>query len=185
VESEILEAARRCFYREGITATGVDRLAEEAGVSKRTIYKHFGSKEGVVTAYLRRREAEWRSRLEATLSNEAPLIERVLDYLDVYMLYEEGGDPRGCAFINASAEFADPEHPGLAIVQASLDHVIDDITEMLTAAGMERPGDLAEEIALVFVGTLATTGMRRDHHARAIAERTITHLISTLPVSRA
>ena len=54
----ILQTATRLFYEQGINVTGVDELAAAAEVSKRTLYKHFGNKEGVVTAYLQRFDDE-------------------------------------------------------------------------------------------------------------------------------
>ena len=178
VEKDILDAAARCFYADGITATGVDRLAEEADVSKRTIYQHFGSKEGVVTAYLDRREAQWRARLGEELDPEAPLEETLLTYLSVYMVWGDPDAARGCAFINASAEFADPDHPGLAIVRASLDHVIADLEAILLRSGVDDARGRAEELAMVFVGSLGTLGMRRDRRVKAIAERLVRRLLA-------
>jgi AcrR family transcriptional regulator len=63
VPTRILAAAARCFYRDGIWATGVDALAAEAGVSKRTLYNYFGSKDIVIAAYLRQREEHWQAKL--------------------------------------------------------------------------------------------------------------------------
>lgn len=185
VRTEILDAAGRCFYLGGITATGVDRLAEEAGVSKRTIYKHFENKDGVVTAYLDRRETEWRERLDEILPPDAPLAEMLTAYLEAYMYRDEPNCERGCAFINASAELADDEHPGLAIIQTSLDHVIADIERILEHAGTPNARPLAEELAMVFVGALGTMGMRRDRDVKAIADRLIGRLVNTALGARA
>jgi len=176
--SKILEAAERCFYRRGITATGVDALAAEAGVSKRTLYRHFGSKEGVVTTYLERREARWRRRLERGIDGEGPAVDRLIDYLHLYMYSEDPATNRGCAFINASAELAADSHPGRAIIEGSIDRVAEDIAAILEDARVPDARELAEEILLVYEGAMSVTGIRRDDGAGKTAERLIRRLLS-------
>ena len=84
VRTEILEAAERCFYNHGITATGVDTLAEEANVSKRTLYNHFGSKDGVIAAYMQRRVDRWKQRLANRLEGVEDPLERLFFCVDEY-----------------------------------------------------------------------------------------------------
>lgn len=82
-EEKILATATRLFYQEGIHSIGVDRIAVEAGVTKKTLYDRSGSKEQLVLAYLRRREDQWRKALEAgLLRNPNPGPERVLTVFD-------------------------------------------------------------------------------------------------------
>lgn len=79
VRTEILDAAERC-----ITATGVNTLAEEADVSKRTLYNHFGSKDEVVAAYMQRRVERFDQRLAARLEEAQKPMERLLAYVEEY-----------------------------------------------------------------------------------------------------
>src|ERR1700743_2799942 len=55
MKDRILETADRLFYLQGIRAIGVDTIAAEIGISKRTLYNHFPSKDALIAAYLERR----------------------------------------------------------------------------------------------------------------------------------
>ena len=98
----ILDAAAELFYREGINATGVERLAAESSVSKRTLYQHFPSKTAVVEAYLRGTE----QRVAPALINtdEQPPRQRLLAFFDAPAV--PGAPLRGCPFHNAAVEAA-------------------------------------------------------------------------------
>src|ERR1700710_3136029 len=117
--SRILDAAARCFYRDGIWATGVDALAADAGVSKRTLYNHFGSKDGVIAAYLRHLENSWQADLHPLFEeidyNDA--IGRVVAYVHAYGRPVEPERFRGRAFMNAAAELADEQSEAIGVVQ--------------------------------------------------------------------
>lgn len=178
VHHRILEAARRCFYRDGITATGVDTLAEEAGVSKRTLYNHFGSKDGLVTAYLERREDRWRRRLATGLeqAGDDPL-ERLLAYVRGYARSIEGEDFRGCAFINAAAELADASHPALGVVRGSIENVERGVRQILDGAGVADPDRLAAQVLVILEGAISVAGIRRSYDAFADAEAAIRDLV--------
>lgn len=179
VQTRILDAADRLFYERGITATGVDALAEEADVSKRTLYNHFGSKEGVVTAYLRRRDDRWQQRVATALEGAETPIDRILAYANSYCHYEGDDDFRGCAFINASAELSDETHPGVAVIRESIDTAERGLAELLADAGVEDPKELASQILVVLEGAMSVAGMRHNEEAYDTAERLIRSLIAS------
>lgn len=177
MRDRILDAAERCFYERGITATGVDALAEEAGISKRTLYNHFGGKDEVVTAYLERREQRWRDRLDEALTGVDGPIERIVAYVRTYCRNDDLGGERGCPFINAAAELPGSSHPGLAVIQGSVANVEDGITEILREAGVHRPAELAGRLVLVLEGAMSVAGIRRDGGAYAIAEDLVRDMV--------
>ena len=179
VRQRILEAARRCFYRDGITATGVDTLAAEAGVSKRTLYNHFGSKDGLVTAYLERREAFWRERLAARRAQAGDdALAQVVAYVRGYGDTIEGEDFRGCAFINAAAELADAAHPALGVIRGSLTNVEAGVRQVLSDAGVADADALAAQVLLILEGAISVAGIRRDRAAFADAEAAVRALVA-------
>lgn len=179
LRTRMLDAAQRCFYRDGINATGVDALAQEAGVSKRTLYNHFGSKDGLVTAYLERREERWRRRLAAGLEVSGDdALQRLLAYARGYGQPVPGERIRGCAFINAAAELADDDHPALGVVRASIENVERGVRQILRDAGVADPARLAAQILLILEGASAVAGIRRNDAAYADAERMIEELVS-------
>src|ERR1700743_1379963 len=111
----ILDTAAELFYRDGINATGVERLAAESSVSKRTLYQHFPSKTAVVEEYLRSIEQR-ANRLSTGTSDQTPR-QRLLPVSDP----PRAPPPtlRGCPFHNAAVEAAG-SMPGVhEIVRAS------------------------------------------------------------------
>jgi len=154
----ILDAAAELFYREGINATGVERLATESSVSKRTLYQHFPSKEAVVEAYLRSIEPRVANPLEpGAQASDQPPRERLL------ALFETptglGAPLRGCPFHNAAVETAG-SMPGVRqIVRANKHSVLDALTELARRAGAVDPQLLASQLAVLYEGaaSLATS----------------------------
>ena len=163
VPSRILDAAARCFYRDGIWATGVDALAAEAGVSKRTLYNHFGSKDSVVAAYLSQREGYWHTKLEQMWEEmgEDP-IDQVVAYVRAYSRPVEPEVFRGSAFLNAAAELADEDSEALSVIQHSLDTMQIGITEILAAASYDEPDLIARRVLYLLEGAVAVGGVRRS-----------------------
>ncbi|MFI2104886.1 TetR/AcrR family transcriptional regulator [Isoptericola sp. NPDC019693] len=156
----ILDAASRLFYARGLHAVGVDTIAAEAGVTKKTLYDRFGSKEALEVAYLRARDARWEERLRESLAaHPAPGVERVLalfDAVDGWMAVEGG---RGCAAINARAEVDDPAHPVAVEVARQKAWVRELVRAECRAAGLARPDELAEALVLLYGGALAASGV--------------------------
>ena len=112
--SRVLDTATRLFYAEGIHTVGVDRVIAEAPVAKATFYHHFKSKEELVLAYLTTEYARQRGVL-----GELPGagVERIAAILAKLAELSAGPGFRGCPFLNAAAEYADPEHPVRRLVE--------------------------------------------------------------------
>jgi AcrR family transcriptional regulator len=159
---QIIEAAQRCFYERGITATGVDTIAAAAGVSKRTLYNHFPSKDDLVLAYIERREHRWRGRLEERLETVDDPIDRILVYFDAYFDLPSGEDFRGCAFINAAAELLDPGSQALQRLRAKKARVSREIGELVREARITDPEAVAAALVLLLEGGIALFGVLHD-----------------------
>src|SRR5215831_17447071 len=97
MKERILASADRLFYLEGIRAIGVDTIAAEIGISKRTLYNHFPSKDALIAAYLER-------RFRQPKPSDAPPAEQILGTFDQLERRFAGKDFRGCPFVNAVAE---------------------------------------------------------------------------------
>ncbi|SDT06862.1 DNA-binding transcriptional regulator, AcrR family [Brevibacterium sandarakinum] len=99
----LLDAAHRLFYSHGIHAIGIDSVIADAGVAKMTLYRHFGSKDELVAAYLGERDEYWRARwLNCSASGDR--VTRVTEFFDVIAEWVTEKGFRGCAFINAHGE---------------------------------------------------------------------------------
>ncbi|RLP25469.1 TetR/AcrR family transcriptional regulator [Mesorhizobium sp. YM1C-6-2] len=105
----LLDTATRLFYSGGIHAVGIDRIIAEAGVAKATFYNHFPSKDDLVVAYVEEQDRLGREAV-AALPTQPPrgMIAAILGRIGDAAT---GGGYRGCPFLNAAAEYPDPEGP--------------------------------------------------------------------------
>jgi AcrR family transcriptional regulator len=157
----ILDVASELFYAHGIHAVGVDTIAAESGVTKRTLYDRFGSKDELVAAYLRARDARWRARVEAAVEAADDPVGRVLAPFDVLGTWMVDAG-RGCAFVNAFAELDDPAHPGRAVIADEKRWLEELFAVELAGAGIPDDG-LSLHLLLLHEGALVSY---------AVAERT-------------
>jgi len=156
----LLAAADELFYAEGVHTVGIDRVIEHAGVAKASLYSSFGSKEGLIRAYLEGRHQRRRDRIEAGLTRYDNPRDRLLGIFDV--LAELAASPtfRGCAFYNASAE----SRPGGAVEQVSNETrawTRNLFTDLAREAGAKDPESLAAQLVVLYDGALV--GARMDH----------------------
>src|SRR3984885_8446285 len=103
MKERILETADRLFYLQGIRAVGVDTVAAEIGISKRTLYNHFPSKDALISAYLARRSI-------LLPASDKPALEQILGTFDSLERRFSAKDFRGCPFVNAVAELGTEDH---------------------------------------------------------------------------
>ncbi|ASO18838.1 putative transcriptional regulator [Actinoalloteichus hoggarensis] len=170
----MLDAASDLFYRRGIHGVGVDELAATAGVTKKTLYACFGSKDALVARYLRERDRRWRDFLTEGLAPYADDPARaLLASFDVLQDWMDREDPRGCGFVNALAELPSADHPGHRAVLEQKRRLLGLLTELAVAADLTEPEDLAGLILLLHEGAVVTrtTGSVPDapRRARAVA----------------
>ncbi|MFI6696616.1 TetR/AcrR family transcriptional regulator [Streptomyces sp. NPDC050433] len=162
-----LDAASRLFYEHGIHAVGVDRIAAEAGVTKKTLYDRFGSKEQIVVEYLAGRDERWRAFLDERLAAAPPSpAEHVLAVFDASRAWAEANGARGCSMVNAHAEIDDPEHPAYAVItgqKAWMLGLFASLAREITAPGeatASRTADrLARTLMLLHEGALVAHGL--------------------------
>lgn len=177
----ILDAAAELFYREGINATGVERLAAESSVSKRTLYQHFPSKTAVVEEYLRSIEQRVNDAVlpMADAGDQTPR-ERLLAVFDAPTA--RGGPLRGCPFHNAAVEAAGAMPGVQEIVRASKRNFIEGLTELAKQVGATDPQLLGSELGVLYEGAAALTTSLDDPspwaQARAAAETLIDQAVT-------
>ncbi len=174
---KVLRSASDLFYRNGIAATGVDTIVEHAGVSKRTLYNNFGGKDELVAAYLRDRDARWCTSLEEITNRYEDPKERLLATFEAYGEWLVGDDYRGCAFINAASEIADPDHPARAVALSHKKRVQEHLASLAAQAGLHEPETLAEELLLLLEGAMVTASMRKSQKSLNTARATAQSLV--------
>lgn len=151
----ILLSADELFYDEGIRSVGVDRLIAASSVTKATFYKHYGSKDRVIVAYIRYRHraiAENFARIAAENDTAVAALHAVRDAVlrDI-----ASASFRGCPFINAAAEFPDPQHPVRIAVREHRDWYTAVIERLTRELGHPLPGDAADQLVLARDGAMS------------------------------
>jgi AcrR family transcriptional regulator len=158
----LLRAAAELIYARGIEATGVDAIAARAGVTKRTLYQHFRSKDELVGAALTVTDGALLASLRAGVRRRIDRGERPVDALFGYLeRLTASPDFYGCAFLNAGLEMHAPDHPVRPAVRSHTDGRRALVAELARAEGIK---DEAVIDTLVFIaeGTLALAASRRD-----------------------
>ncbi|GHE42664.1 TetR family transcriptional regulator [Streptomyces longispororuber] len=155
----VLEAAGRLFYERGIHAVGVDLVAAEAGVTKKTLYDRFGSKEQLVVEYLADRDERWRAFLAGYLDRARTPRSRVLAVFDAARDWAGPHLSRGCGMINAHAEIGDPAHPAYAVIAGQKAWTLALLTGLAREVAPRRASGLGRSLALLHEGGLVAHGM--------------------------
>jgi AcrR family transcriptional regulator len=151
----IMAAADRLFYQKGIRAVGVDTVAAEAGISKRSLYDTFPSKDALIAAYLRQ-------RIQPLPASDRPAGAQVLALFEQLRERFARGDFRGCPFVNAVTELADECAEARRIALGYKDERRASVVALLAAAGAADPHVLGDQIVLLFEGAIASMLVRQD-----------------------
>jgi AcrR family transcriptional regulator len=171
----VLDAASELFYERGIHAVGVDTIAESAGVTKKTLYDRFGSKEALVVAYLRNRDARWRDHLDAHLASvPEPGVPRVLAVFDAAETWSSANSSKGCSAINARAEIGNGHdgHPVFPEVARQKVWLLDLFAQLCAEAGLADPDATAARMMLLYEGAIVTVGMETFANPFPLARET-------------
>lgn len=148
----LLDTAGRLFYDRGIAAVGVDTIAAETGVTKKTMYDQFGSKAALVVAYLEERDLDFRQRVERTIADRAGT-DRVLAVFDALEAWMADRSPQGCAFVHAHGELVgSPEHPAHEVIRAQKAWLRQLFEDLLVAEGHEDPLSGATRLVVLIEG---------------------------------
>jgi AcrR family transcriptional regulator len=154
----ILDAARTLFYRDGIRAIGVDTIVEQSGVGKATLYRHFPTKDDLIVSYLEEEDRQhWHWFDEIIAEHEGSPKAQLLAWFEACTrrLTEPGF--RGCAFLNALAEFSDADHP---VHRCALEHehaLRLRLARLSQQANARDPEQLADQLLLVSNGALTSS----------------------------
>ncbi|GLY68483.1 TetR/AcrR family transcriptional regulator [Amycolatopsis taiwanensis] len=171
----ILDAAARLFYERGIHAVGVDLIAAEAGVTKKTLYDRFGSKEQIVVEYLADRDERWRAFLAQRLDAARPApLARVLAVFDAALTWSQENSPKGCGMVNAHAEISDASHPAYPIIIGQKEWMLTLFTDLARDIDADQADQLGRTLMLLHEGALVAHGLNifsdPTSHAREQAQ---------------
>ena len=164
MKERILETADRLFYMRGIRAVGVDTVAAEIGISKRTLYNHFPSKGMLVSAYLAR-------RFRQPPASDKPPAQQILAIFNSLERRFASNDFRGCPFVNAVAELGAEDRSVKKIAVAFKESRRLWFRDLLAQLEVANADDVATQLALLVDGSIAQNLVRDDPSmARAARE---------------
>jgi AcrR family transcriptional regulator len=167
----LLDAATALIYQEGIAPVGVDLISETAGVSKRTLYQQFGSKDALVAAAL---DAAGpgivRHYLDGAEQAGGPR-DKIMAVFAALSEWSRFDGFRGCPFVNVCTELAGHDHPAHAVASRYKGELRTFFDQQARQGGATRPAELAEHLMMIFDGAAAqvVTGLARDTSAAAAA----------------
>lgn len=154
---ELIDAAMRVFYRNGFHASGLDRILEEAGISRMTLYNHFKSKDEVIVAALRRRDEIFRNRMMKFVDSKARSPrERLLAVFDFHEQWFKEPEFCGCMFINAAAEFNDPTSAPRLVAADHKRAIVRFLLELCRKSGFAQPEHIADQLNILLEGAIVT-----------------------------
>jgi AcrR family transcriptional regulator len=156
----LLTAAYELFARQGVQAVGIDAIIERSGVARQTMYRHFGSKQDLVLAFLARREELWTYGWLATevrRRSDDPR-ERLLTIFDVFDEWFRTPGFEGCSFINVMLEHPDERHPLHQAAAEYLAHIREFLAGLAIDAGIADPEPFAHQWHILMKGSIVAAG---------------------------
>src|ERR1700757_251203 len=159
----LLSAATHLFCKNGINATGIDAIIEEAGTAKTTLYKLFGSKTNLVHAVLESEGKQWREwfigAIEAGGGDAQPKLPRIFPALKSWF-----GEERfyGCPFINAVAEHDKDQKQFRTIALRHKKVVLTHIEKLAAEMGAADPEGFSHQLALLIDGAIVAAMVSRN-----------------------
>jgi AcrR family transcriptional regulator len=162
-DARIATLAADQFHEHGITATGVDALSRAAGISKRTLYQRFGSKDGLIVAAYDALDLPvfqlFTASIEAQTDDPRAQLDAFFAQLESLVRSPRF---RGCPFTNAATELADPLHPAHKIVRRHKDRIRRWLLRRAKAAGAANPEQLSRQLMLLFAGVQSQALLERS-----------------------
>ncbi|MFE3599680.1 TetR/AcrR family transcriptional regulator [Streptomyces sp. NPDC059142] len=169
--ARLLATATRIFYAEGIHAVGIDRIIAEAQVTRATMYRHFSGKEDLVLAYLGQADQGIRGQVADARASGGPAADRIRAVGRSIVEGIRSPGFRGCAFLNAVAEYPDPAHPVHRAVLAHRQWFLDTVTELLAQAGAAPADTEGRHLVMLRDGAMSAGCL----HDPALVSETFLH----------
>lgn len=160
----IVRAANRLFYAEGIRAVSVDTIAEAAGITKRTLYSHFASKDDLIAAYMESRDLPNLAAFQRWFAAaEGPLADKVEALFVGVSRSARNARWRGCGYLRTAAELAAlPGHPAIRAGRIHKRRVEHWLSGVFAAANLSDPDGLARQVVVLMDGAFSTMLIHQD-----------------------
>lgn len=177
--TEIIERALEVFYKHGFRTTAMDKMLRDSGISKRTVYKYFASKEELIAATILQYKQATFARVAQELETRAPDAKgKILALFDLRheMFQQENFD--GCFAMNARLEYSG-KHPEIAAATALCSRELEGfITALCTEAGCNTPAITAKKIMILYEGTIVYGQSQRDASVALLAKEVVASVLN-------
>ncbi|MEU4093287.1 TetR/AcrR family transcriptional regulator [Streptomyces sp. NPDC026673] len=177
----LLDAAAALFYREGVNV-GIEALCRTAGVSKRSMYQLFTSKDEVLAASLDRAGSRYLGQLLPAPAADLPPREHIMRVFEHLESMSASPDYLGCPFLATAFELKNPEHPASVIARRYKDALTDFFREQARRGGAHDPDLLATQLTVIFDGSSARA-MAQAQSLHGLATATATALLDAAGMS--
>ena len=175
---QIIDAATQLFFAGGFNATGIEKIRGAAGVSKKTLYNHFRSKDELILAVLRREDENvrnWLLRSVDALSQDPQ--ERLIGIFDIYAGWIHSDGFKGCLFTKAACEFSDSDNKCKTISREAKRLVKQAIHQLVLDTGAADPSRLTDQLNLLIQGATVQAQVAEDWSAIGVAKEIAVGLI--------
>ncbi len=153
VRERILATASKLFYRQGVHSVGVDLVVAESGIAKTSLYRHFGSKDALVAAFLAQEDADfWRQWSAIAEQHQNHPEDELAAYLDWMEVRLRRPGYRGCPQLNVAAEIPNPKHPARRVAEAHKEKMREHFSQLAMRLKLRHPKQVGAQLALVFDG---------------------------------
>lgn len=179
VRDRILETASDLFYRHGVRAVGVDLVVDKARVAKTSLYRHFGTKDDLIAAFLQREDEHfwgcWDGVAERHRDDPGAELDAHMDWIG-----ERVGRPnyRGCPQLNVAAEFPEADHPARKVAVAHKQELRRRLRGIADRLGTGRPDELAGQLALLVNGAFVSSPILAAEEAIPLLKTTARALVA-------
>lgn len=181
----IVETAEKLFYAEGIRAVGIDRIIAEAGVAKMSLYNHFSSKDDLVLAVLQYREEKITRFFDsATQRYVDDGLDRLQAFFSALKEWFDSKGFRGCAFINAVVELADPRHPASEFSTHHKELFHQMIGRIMEETHGSKAATFVPAVSLMVEGAIVTAMMDGNSEAADVAKEATLALLPSKQAQR-
>lgn len=176
-ELRLLRATEQLIYQGGIHATGMDLIVKTSGVARKSLYKHYPTKEALVAAALRARDERWMQWfIDATTQGATPRA-CLLAMFDALREWFASDGFRGCAFINAAGEIGDADSPIREVARLHKARLLEHVQALAQAAGVPDPSETAHQMLVLIDGAIAVAMVTGDHAITDSAQRAAAALL--------
>jgi AcrR family transcriptional regulator len=179
VRNKILETASALFYRRGVRAVGVDLVVAEAGVAKTSLYRHFGTKDDLVAAFLAREDEDfwgtWDRVAEKYKDDPRAELDAHLEWIGERV---ERPNYRGCPQINVAAEFPEADHPARKVAAEHKREMRRRLKGIADRLGVADPDELAGQLSVLVNGAFVSSQVLAPGEAIPLLQRMAHALIA-------